>query len=1227
MSPVRTFLGLLLALVAALSLSADDKPDKQPPYKRLLQGDDATKAERLEQHLYQHWAAGKFEDALKAAEELVSLREKLQGADHWEAANARWDVEIFRRTLKQEAKGRKEMAGILAQFAEAQQLEAQGRYREAKPLRERILPVSRKVLGEEHPYTAGSYNSLAVNLYSQGQYAAAAQLHEKALDIRRKVLGEEHPFTAVSYNNLAANLDAQGQHATAVPLHQKALDTYRKVLGEEHPATATSYNSLAVNLDSQGQHTEAALLHRKALDIRRKVLGEEHPDTATSYNNLAFNLNAQGRFAAAMPLLQRALDIHRKLLGEEHPLTASDYNNVAVNLNAQGQYAAAAPLLQKALDIRRKVLGEEHPFTATTYNNLAANLRAQSQYAQAVPLYQRALEIRRKTLGEGHPHTAASYDNLALDLNLLRQYALATPLHEKALDIYRKVLGEEHRDTAICYDNLACNLNAQGQYKAATPLYQKALDIHRKVLGEEHPGTATSYNNLANNLGAQGEYAAAAPSYQKALDICRQLLGEEHPYTASGYNNRAGNRNAQGEYALAEEDWTRAAAIFARTRLQVAATGLERATATSEDSPLPNLAAALARNGKPALAWERFEQSIGRGAWDDMSARLRRAPTERSKQHELVAQLNRLDLLIQRTIKPQDTPELRKQREALLTQRRDLGDELARFTAELEAKYGPVAGQVYERAIIQKVLPADAALVGWIDIPGQPKAANPNGEHWAFLLRSSGEPIVVGLTGSGDKGVWTENDTKLPRQLREALQNPKSDWQPLAKKLRAQRLEPLAKHLAGVQRLIVLPSPALAGVPVEVFADGYTVSYALSGTMFAYLRQRPRPGGNGMLALADPVFDKPGTRKPEPLPLPPGGLLLLAVTPNSNAANAKLQAGDVLLKYAGADLKTPADLLKLVEAHAGNKEITVTVWRDGRSGERLVGPGNLGVVLAKDPAPVALAEKRKNDDLLARARSGDDGQWDQLPGTRVEAEALRRLCDKGKLAYRLLADSDASEQELDALATSRELGKYRFIHLATHGTLDDRFPLRSAVILSRDNLPDALQQAQAGKPVYDGRMTAEKVLGSWHLDAELVTLSACQTALGKYERGEGFVGFSQALLLSGSRNVCLSLWKVDDTATALLMERFYENLLIGRAGSVSDRSKVAALEEAKSWLRNLSADDVTKRAASLTNGVARGKGRPALPLLPAATVKPATKDKPFAHPYYWAAFVLVGDGE
>jgi CHAT domain-containing protein len=88
------------------------------------------------------------------------------------------------------------------------------------------------------------------------------------------------------------------------------------------------------------------------------------------------------------------------------------------------------------------------------------------------------------------------------------------------------------------------------------------------------------------------------------------------------------------------------------------------------------------------------------------------------------------------------------------------------------------------------------------------------------------------------------------------------------------------------------------------------------------------------------------------------------------------------------------------------------------------------------------------------------------------------------------------------------------------------------------------------------------------------------------------------------------------------MQRFYANLLGQRPGLKKPLGKAEALAEAKKWLRELSAEEAAKQAATLTRGVARGKGRKPLPPLPA--VKSAT---PYAHPYYWAAFVLVGDGD
>jgi tetratricopeptide (TPR) repeat protein len=1311
-------LGCLVGPPAAAAAGAE--PAAKPPWQRLLQGDDARNAQELEKRLGSLQDAGKFEEALAVAEAVARLRARVQGADHWQAVDARQMADAVRRVLGQGKAARQEYAASFTWQRQADALAGRGRHREAQPLYEKALAIRRKVLGEEHPNTVASYNNLAFNLNAQVRYAQAQPLYEKALAIRRKALreehpataqsysnlaytlnaqgryteaeesyrkalaiyrnvrgeehpdtaasynalafnlqaqgryreaeegsrkalaiwrrvrGEEHPDTVVSYNNVAASLMAQGQYAQAQPLLERALAIFRKVRGEEHPDTATCCNNLAYNLYAQGRYAQAQPLYEKALAINRKVLGEDHPDTAQNYNNLAVNLNAQGRYAQAQPLYEKALAIHRKVLGEEHPDTAQGYNNVAFNLGAQGRYSQAQPLLEKALAIRRKALGEDHPDTAQSYNNVAHNLHAQGRDAQAQPLYEKALAIHRKALGEEHPSTALSYNNVAANLNAQGRYAQAQPLHEKALAIQRKVLGEEHHNTALAYLNLAGNLDAQGRHALAQPLYEKALAICRKALGEEHPLTAIGYNKLAASLAAQGRYSQAQPLLEKALAIQRKVLGEEHPHTALSYNSGAFNLHAQGRYAEAEAFFRRGADAFLASRLRLAASGLDRATKTAEQSPLPRLACVLARNGKPADAWTRFEQALGRGTWDDLSARLRRTPQEQARQAELSARLDRLDKLIEQTFTAKEpTAEQKRRREELLTQRLKSQEELTNLGQELERRYGPAAGQVFDRETIQAALPADAVLVSWVDLPAAgPKAADPDGDHWVVLLRHSGGPVWARLRGSGPTGTWTEADTELPAQLREALQSSRGEWRALAARLRQQRLGPVAKHLDGVRRLIVLPSPALGGVrhpialpspalaevPVEVFAPGYTVSYALSGTLYAHLHQQPKVVTRGLFALGDPIFE-PTAVAAKPKPLPPGGVLVTVVVPGGNAAQSGLRPNDVLQRYGGTELAGAADLGPLLEKAAGDKSVAVTIWRNGVTLQREVRPGKLGVALAEQPAPEALAELRRLERRLA-SRGGDDS-WKPLPGTRVEVEALARLFGDAP-PPRLLLGSRASEQELYALAKGGELGKYRYVHLATHGEVDNTLPLRSAIILSRDALPDPHKQLEAGLPVFDGRLEAREVLEQWHLNADLVTLSACQTALGKYERGEGFVGFAQALILAGSRSVCLSLWKVDDTATALLMQRFYANLLGKRDGLQGPMGKAAALREAKEWLQGLSRAEALRVAAAVSQGVQRGKGRVRLPLLPEAPAAPK-EDRPYAHPYYWAAFVLIGD--
>lgn len=115
---------------------------------------------------------------------------------------------------------------------------------------------------------------------------------------------------------------------------------------------------------------------------------------------------------------------------------------------------------------------------------------------------------------------------------------------------------------------------------------------------------------------------------------------------------------------------------------------------------------------------------------------------------------------------------------------------------------------------------------------------------------------------------------------------------------------------------------------------------------------------------------------------------------------------------------------------------------------------------------------------------------------------------------------------------------------------------------------------------FDGLVTAEEVSQGWKLDADLVTLSACETAIGHHT--EGNVGFAQALLRVGARSVVVSRWRVSDRATALLMQRFYENLLDTPKdrGTYPPLPRARALQEAKIWLR-----DWTTNAVSVPSSI------------------------------------------
>jgi CHAT domain-containing protein/tetratricopeptide (TPR) repeat protein len=188
----------------------------------------------------------------------------------------------------------------------------------------------------------------------------------------------------------------------------------------------------------------------------------------------------------------------------------------------------------------------------------------------------------------------------------------------------------------------------------------------------------------------------------------------------------------------------------------------------------------------------------------------------------------------------------------------------------------------------------------------------------------------------------------------------------------------------------------------------------------------------------------------------------------------------------------------------------------------------------------------------------------RLPGTRKEATQILALADGRQT--RAAMDFDASR----TTATSPDLGDYQYVHFATHGFLDSEHPELSGIVLSMYD--------RNGRP-QDGFFRANQVF-NLKLSASVVTLSACETGLGKEIRGEGLVGLTRAFMYAGAPRVVVSLWSVNDASTAELMTRFYQGML-------------------------------------------KGNLRPAQALQ--AAQLSMLKDQRFSSPYYWAAFILQGE--
>jgi len=941
-------------------------------------------------------------------------------------------------------------------------------------------------------------------------------------------------------------VSAEGRYAEAAELAARRLEIQRRILGDTHTDIALSLDELATLLQYSGDLDSPEPLFREALEIRSAVLGERHAEVGGSKNNLAILLQAKGDLAGAELLLRDAVGIFDEEFGADDPLVATLTNNLGMLLYSMGNLDAAEPLYRKALATRQQQLGDRHPEVANSLTNLAVLLHARGDYAAAEPFLREATAVWREVLGNEHPHVGISLNNVASLVSAQGEYAEAEALHREALEIAQIGLGDSHPEIARILNNLARTLEHRGDYAAAEPLFRRALEINREASGEEHPETAANMNNLAHFLQARGDVDGAEALYREALAIRKRTLGDNHLETARSLSNLASLLEARGDYDDALPLYEGALEIR-RTQLGSASPAIAHS--------LSSIGFLHYVMGDPAGAEPYLEEAL-----EVHDAAVARAG-EGLKRATAALRLRPPACVLAAALLAQGKPE-------------EAWPPAERAQARALADLLMTAGQ---RQLTEREVAREESLGGAI--------AALEGQIAAYHAAAETDTIK-------DAGALLD-------EARGALLSAEAEWSAFRREIgtRYPVSEGRPYSLERVQAALPDRAAIVGWVEVEAGPDRRDVwTYTIRSegpVVWGSCEEAAGPQPQELRPeLADPGSSSIGLTRDaasvyrtwfQPIEDALEGIDELVVIPSGQMLGVPVEA------LVDGGRSTLGETYSVSYAPSA----TVFTWLTERSAQRASGISEM--LLLGDPPFTQAHADVMNDEAApvgAERAVGAGQSFPRLPASRAEVLQLAELSAKSTV----LLGPESSEEALVQLARSGRLENFDCVHLATHAVVDDEQPGRSSLVLSQVGLPDPLKSALAGTRIYDGFLSADEIVREWTLDADLVTLSACETGLGRRVVGEGYIGFAHAFFQVGARSLLVGLWKVDDEATSLLMRRFYENwtgVYEGdRAGHEGKpMGKADALREAKLWLRNY--DD--------------GRG-----------------GHPFRHPCYWASFILMG---
>jgi CHAT domain-containing protein len=348
-----------------------------------------------------------------------------------------------------------------------------------------------------------------------GQPPAAAQPDERVTRARRlqREAAEDH---------------RRGRIREGIAKAREALALREAALGPDHADAAESVSTLGELLQDAGDYPTARAAFERALAINERVFGN-HERTATSLNLLGFVTFRMGDAVMGRQLVERSLAIRESLFGRDHIVASYSLINLGIILGGQAD-VNARPVLERALAIRERVNGPTHPLVATVLVALADVLRDVGDRASARAHLERALRIREAAGNEIGVATVLT--GLGVVSAAEGDLAAARVSLDRSLEIFERLLGAEHVAVANSLYELGRVYLDEGRVLEARAMLERSLRIREKVYGREHPTVARTVRSLGDVLRTAGDLPGARQLYERALAISEARLGPEHVSTA-----------------------------------------------------------------------------------------------------------------------------------------------------------------------------------------------------------------------------------------------------------------------------------------------------------------------------------------------------------------------------------------------------------------------------------------------------------------------------------------------------------------------------------------------------------------------------------------------------------------------------------------------------------------------------------------------------------------------